>query len=539
MTVSQLSVERQTSDGQHESVSKGEALKDTVLQTGLEMLIEDGPRVTLGSINYATVFAYLESEYSVRVTRGSVHERIWASQDDFRQEVLTESIAYLTNGQSSREPAIQSRVVNSETFARYAIPAYFRNALDSPQRGRLMAAKALTGRLDEPSEIAAARNAFNKRAHDTRPEDRARSLWLLPRLGLIPKPELGLTELQSVDLIHATAAILFDGGYLNSRTGSIDIEAPLDFRSVPIGDEDPWRIVSIGVKSVLDLLFEETDQPLDSHPSPTIWEPEPPIVKSAGMKQADAGRRSRRELKRIVLTAAVELLLRDGIDLEPEILGYKSVFTRLKETKGITVHRATFHPEVWASNEAFHLEVLAKAIGFPSPETNIFSKVDDGLEALGEPRGIDAGFDAVGDLVDALCEFAAESSALDRVQQIKATFLSDTGPQANAALRAGVADFDREKIDRFKEHMSDAVLANGFEVKPELGLTDQEALELLGVLVGVTISGTFWNQLAGLEWVSQRYPMIAPVSGAKSEWTPAAVAMWAYVRQLYQPSSVG
>lgn len=63
-------------------------LKTLVLRAGLEVLERDGIGVGAEDLTYAKVFDHLEQTEGIRVTRGSVHERIWDSQRDFQLEVL-------------------------------------------------------------------------------------------------------------------------------------------------------------------------------------------------------------------------------------------------------------------------------------------------------------------------------------------------------------------------------------------------------------------------------------------------------------------
>ncbi len=63
-------------------------LKHLVLTAGLEVLERDGVGIGAEDLTYAKVFDYLERTAGVRITRGSVHERIWDSQREFQLEVL-------------------------------------------------------------------------------------------------------------------------------------------------------------------------------------------------------------------------------------------------------------------------------------------------------------------------------------------------------------------------------------------------------------------------------------------------------------------
>lgn len=68
-------------------------LKHLVLDAGYDLAVSQGLGAGLETDTYASVFDYLERSSGVRVTRGSVHERIWNSQRDFQIEVLAKLAA--------------------------------------------------------------------------------------------------------------------------------------------------------------------------------------------------------------------------------------------------------------------------------------------------------------------------------------------------------------------------------------------------------------------------------------------------------------
>ena len=73
-------------------------LKNLVLEAGYDLAVTQGLGAGLETITYASVFEYLERSTGVRVTRGSVHERIWDSQREFQIEVLTRLAAWNFRG---------------------------------------------------------------------------------------------------------------------------------------------------------------------------------------------------------------------------------------------------------------------------------------------------------------------------------------------------------------------------------------------------------------------------------------------------------
>lgn len=67
-------------------------LKELLLEAGTEVLARDGLGFTTDTITYKRVFEHLEQTQGIRITRGSVHERIWDRQRDFQLEILQRSL---------------------------------------------------------------------------------------------------------------------------------------------------------------------------------------------------------------------------------------------------------------------------------------------------------------------------------------------------------------------------------------------------------------------------------------------------------------
>ena len=63
-------------------------LKELMIQGGVEVLQEQGVETQLSSVSYAKVFEHLERTQGVRITYGSVHERIWNSLPDYQLSVI-------------------------------------------------------------------------------------------------------------------------------------------------------------------------------------------------------------------------------------------------------------------------------------------------------------------------------------------------------------------------------------------------------------------------------------------------------------------
>jgi hypothetical protein len=63
-------------------------LKELMIEGGTEVLRELGVETQLSSVSYAKVFEHLQRTRGVRVTYGSVHERIWNSLQEYQLSVI-------------------------------------------------------------------------------------------------------------------------------------------------------------------------------------------------------------------------------------------------------------------------------------------------------------------------------------------------------------------------------------------------------------------------------------------------------------------
>jgi hypothetical protein len=63
-------------------------LKELMIQGGVEVLQELGVETQLSSVSYAKVFEHIEQTHGVRITYGSVHERIWNSLQEYQLSVI-------------------------------------------------------------------------------------------------------------------------------------------------------------------------------------------------------------------------------------------------------------------------------------------------------------------------------------------------------------------------------------------------------------------------------------------------------------------
>ncbi len=517
-------------------------LKEVVLQAGLELLDRDGLRLTFDSISYARVFQYLADEYGVSVTRGSVHERIWAGQDDFRRDVLVESVNYFPVGGISAALLDRSIATDSpDAFVKDLAARVFPQVASEPMSARFQSVKALASWFDDPVATETLHELLDQRAENILEQAKQGFPSTVRALGLRVRPELGISWDQATVLSWLAIAALTEGSQLNLHAGSLDTTAPVAYRSTPVDDASPWHILSVGLRAILDFLFEPApgSPPSVDPPKSSEAPPAPKVDAELLQDRSRPGRRPRGQLRKLVLTAAVELLYRDGPNLKPDLLSYASVFRHLRDTRGFTVHRSSVHGRIWANNDEYRTEVLVRSL---TDSASPIQVVTDEVMAMEPSTSADGSIDPIRWADDvwrqagaSLPGLSSRSKVYRRLLQIKAALVDQPPSELTTALRAAVAQVERERMEGNKQQLKSVVLDLGFRARPETGLDETETLDVLQVLTMTTATGFIFNELAGISPMSRGVPMTRPDgSGDVEEWNPLALAGRSYFHALYE-----
>lgn len=536
-----------------------ELVRELVMDAGLEVLDRDGLGLQAESISYAKVFAHL-SEYEVNVGRGSVHGRIWDSHDEFRTEVITAAatrsaplentarlhhgIAFVLSAIDEVDPGLdrQGRIW---AFCRMAGHALFGGYLNSDRFLQFQAIKS-AARGSHHGEAGRVLRTAVKLLADGNHENRVAAFrFLFKALGLRGNRQLGLSDDEAIDLYVTMIQVLVTGAHLDYKAGYEAIGAPVQ-TELPASEDWPWTCLGFGLLAGIETFFEPDP---DGRPGPieppagevpgTAGE-EPPLVDIPSLI-VDKPRRSREELKELVLAAGVELLLRDGVGLQAESLSYASVFGHIRATKGITVHRSTVHPEIWAGQDEFRADVLARAALTGSGET--LSAMKQAMAAQRTAYNDDGSvnhrqmiLDNTRAAVTAQISVAQTSPIFRRWQSIKALLLTRGDEPAARMLRAAVKARYDSLIDDFAETFERALPLANLQVNPELKLDEQEARRLYAMLATTVATGSDFNIAAGA-FLPGRTLSVPRVdgSGGSDEWPLQAVSTMAVFDLVFVP----
>ncbi|MBV8462366.1 MAG: hypothetical protein JO368_03675 [Acidimicrobiales bacterium] len=105
-----------------------------------------------------------------------------------------------------------------------------------------------------------------------------------------------------------------------------------------------------------------------------------PLAEESGTRRP--ARRTRQELRRLLIEAGTELLWEEGLAAGAEHLTFKRVFDRLERTDGVRVTHASVIGRIWDNQEEYQTEVLTSLAQRDIPDVD--AAVGAALTDLGE-----------------------------------------------------------------------------------------------------------------------------------------------------------
>jgi hypothetical protein len=524
------------------------ALRELVLEAGLEVLDRDGLQLGVQSLSYAKVLDHLEQRHGIRMTRDSVHERIWPSHAEFRREVIGAAITRLPTdilgGQghqlrSMTEAARRAPGADRPAeLARRLGPAALEALRALPGFRESLVAKVVAAPLQDTLRSEVLHGPIRARSHSVLSTLTERLAAVTATLGLRPRAGTGLDRYTSHDALGLLMINLLTGSLLDSTAGADDeVVAPLDgFLGSAPDDDAPWTMVGIGLLAFLRLLFEPesitTGRELPRRPAPSS-PPPPPIDPESG------GRRLGQELRQIVLTAGVEVLLEERLDLRPESLAYASVFDHIEREDGIRIHRASLHNRIWVNHDAYWLEVLVRAIqvdpGISKPAVQELLGYQPTTRSDGSIHRRQMAGDVLRLMIGAEMAARRDSPDFQRRLAIEAALLTEPETELVAVLREAIRLTRRERVAACSAALQKNLVAQGLQVRSGLGVGADEAIGILTTLSLTAISGSVFDQLAGVEASGRRF-RLARIDDPEltDPWTTPALAAWAVFDLLFE-----
>lgn len=521
-----------------------EELKTLIVEAGLELLDDSRMHFDLETVSYANVFRELRETEGVTITGSSVHGRIWASQEHFRLDVVAE--LYRQDPTHTREALDQLLSIfdeipeglepeerTREFFRRFGNHCVNRAGLWRwVQVVLLFAATSTTVECETAQQF----RALNE--HQT---DVEQAMWsarfqeIFHRLDLAPRKEIDETMPDIVAVFTSMVARVMTGYVLDSESSGSLLRDPIMLHS-PLSDKGmPWTSIGIVLHGCALGLFEQTQSDGRPQVSKPKYEdmftsnsgPETPDSASNGkLPEASNGkqRRSRQELRALLIRTGVDLIRKKGIQLAPSSLTYRAVFDQIKETQGFTVNRSSVHKRFWDNHDAFRLEVLAES----ADRLEFLTQTDDAL--LSRPPTI---VDADGNLdrlrsvkafLQALgrrrLETEKQSGVAYRALTLKCAvigFPQDSAAQANDLVdRLGRAR--QRHLNSIQKLIQDLIAYYRLGATNDFDLDVGAAARFLAAISAMAVSGTDLQRVWGIRDPDSVSISIADSSGTIEDW---------------------
>jgi hypothetical protein len=244
----------------------------------------------------------------------------------------------------------------------------------------------------------------------------------------------------------------------------------------------------------------------------------PPEVLAAGPKV----RRSREELRDLIMEAGRDVLLTEGLGSGAEHLTFKRVLAHVETTQGIRVTNASIIRRIWDSQEEFQLEVIRSIVNAQGDlEVAATSDAFDEALAVMDFSTPELRRASLGELIRVTCAGYIESASTSdaAIQMALATYIS-----ANLHTSAGsplVGPFqtvnDRLTLEYMELYKAGLDLV-GWRMKPGLSLADGAAT------ISALAEGVLMRMVADPA-ILTTIPQVRPMDGATVEWTLLAIGM--------------
>ena len=243
---------------------------------------------------------------------------------------------------------------------------------------------------------------------------------------------------------------------------------------------------------------------------------------TSGPSAAPKVRRTRDELRDLVLQAGRDVLLSEGLGTGAEHLTFKRVLAHVEATTGIRVTNASVIRRIWDNQEEFQLEVIRTIVDDQGDaEVEATSEAFDEALAIMDLSTPELRRASLAELIRVTCARYIESAAGSgaAIQMALATYMS-----ANLHTSAGsplVEPFqttnDRLTVEYMELYKAGLELV-GWRVKPGLSLEDGAAT------VSALAEGVLMRKIAEPA-VLATITQVRPMDGAVVEWTLLAIGM--------------
>ncbi len=197
-------------------------------------------------------------------------------------------------------------------------------------------------------------------------------------------------------------------------------------------------------------------------------------------------RRTRSELRELMIEAGCELVRRRGLAFDPPSLTYANVFSHIEQTRGFRLHRSQVHGRIWESQDHYRIDVAIMTIRHAEAGS---AEVDELVTALSQRLRPTTVLELVEGWVAASTGASRDGAdadlRFDLLVAAQALSTSGTAPEIAAAAATNLT----ERMTRNEQRYGAVADKLGLQVDPQYGLDPEDAYRLLARNSSALIEG--------------------------------------------------
>lgn len=243
-------------------------LKELMIEGGVEVLAVHGVETQISSVSYAKVFEHLERTRKIRVTYGSVHERIWNSLQEYQLAVIERAgvwksgagdklaVNEFTQALAQADLTTKSGAQQAiQETARVLAAEYIRTAADTDNWGAWL--ETVTALKSGPTGSlitqAARDGALASYEHQT--NIYREGPWEALKMVSATPNELVPADVNVEDILAAISIAIADG--LELRRHLTDEPVPsYRLKTGPNGEEEEWNLFALAAYASVGFLTD-------------------------------------------------------------------------------------------------------------------------------------------------------------------------------------------------------------------------------------------------------------------------------------------
>ena len=250
--------------------------------------------------------------------------------------------------------------------------------------------------------------------------------------------------------------------------------------------------------------------------------PAAPYLSTSSYSVEPKVRRSREELRELILDAGRDVLRSEGLGSGAEHLTFKRVLAHVEATQGIRITNASVIRRIWDNQNEFQLEVIGSIVNAQGDlEVVATSSAFDEALAVLDLTTPELRRASLGELIRASCAGYIESASTSNaaIQMALATYISaNLQTSAGSSLIKPFQTVNDRLTGEYMELCRSGLDLVGWRIKPGLSLEDGAAT------ISALAEGVLMRMVAE-PGVLALIPQVRLMDGVTVEWTLLAIGM--------------